>query len=64
MGEVLNIENLKTSSAGPREPPKEARFRPPAPEDGLRLIRAFVSIPDPAIRAAILEMVTEQAKYG
>jgi len=64
MGEVHNIEKLKASSARLREPPKEARFPPPAPEDGLRLIRAFVSIPDPAIRAAILEMVTEQAKYG
>ena len=64
MGKILNIEKLPPSVARLRPPPKEARFPPGAPEDGLRLIRAFVSIPDPAIRAAIVEMVAEQAKYG
>ena len=64
MGKILNIEELQAPAARLRQRSKQAHFRPAAPEEGCRLIRAFVSIPDPAIRSAIVEMIAEQAKYG
>ena len=64
MDNNLNLEKLQPSVVRLRQPPKETRFTPAVPEEGVRLIRAFVSIPDPAIRKAIVEMVAEQAKYG
>ena len=64
MGNNLNIEKLQPSVVRLRQRPKETRFTAAAPEEGVRLIRAFVSIPDPAIREAIIEIIAEQAKYG
>jgi hypothetical protein len=64
MGKSLNIKDIRSTATRLREAPKEGRLKPAAPEEGLRLIRAFVSIPDPAIREAIIEIVSEQAKYG
>jgi len=64
MGKILHIEELQASAARLRQRPKQARFTPAVPEEGVRLIKAFMSIPDPAVREAIVEMIAEQAKYG
>jgi hypothetical protein len=34
----------------------------PAPEDGARLLRAFLSIGQPALREAIIELVTRMSE--
>jgi hypothetical protein len=47
-----------------RERNAHPSFRPVSPDDGLRLFKAFVRIPDPAIREAIIEWVSEQAEDG
>ncbi len=43
---------------------RELEFQFPSPEEGLRLLRAFLRISDPAIRAAIIDWVSEQARFG
>jgi hypothetical protein len=47
-----------------RERNAHPSFRPVSPDDGLRLFKAFVRIPDPAIREAIIEWVSQQAEDG
>ena len=53
------------SIAAPRKQVAPARTRPiPAdPDEGVRLIRAFVRIRDRAVREAIINWVCEQAKH-
>lgn len=36
----------------------------PAPEDGARLLRAFLTIGQPALREAIIELVTRMSEAG
>jgi hypothetical protein len=36
----------------------------PAPEDGARLLRAFVNIRQPALREAIIELVTRMSEVN
>lgn len=40
---------------------QDARFSPPSPEDGNRLLRSFLSIREPALRDAIVELVSALA---
>ena len=44
--------------------PREPKSQFAAAEEALRLVRAFQRIPDPAIRAAIIGWVAEQADFG
>ena len=59
---VLTEDNLTADFAvQPAQPPNRSNFQP-RPEDGARLIRAFVSIRSPEQRRAVLEYVVEQAR--
>ena len=59
---ISTEHNLKGESAVPTaQPPNGSDFHP-SPEDGARLIRAFVSIRSPEQRRAILEYVAAQAR--
>jgi len=40
---------------------RDSRFSPPSPEEGRRLLRSFLSIGEPALRDAIVELVTALA---
>jgi len=47
-----------------RERTAQPSFKPVTPDDGLRLFKAFVRIPDPAIREAVIEWVVRKAENG
>lgn len=64
MGANFTGKETSVTATQSREAPRLARFTPAAPEEGARLIRAFVKIPDPAVRQTIIDWVCEQAKCG
>jgi hypothetical protein len=59
----LDAELLETADAVPNAPvDRGPKFRPPSPEEGLRLMQAFLRIKRSDLRAQIINFVAEILK--
>ena len=58
MGRKSNIDNsLFVRSGAPARGSAPSTFSTPSPEEGHRLLRDFMSIRQPALREAVIELV-------
>ena len=59
---VSTEHDSKGKFVDPTPQPASGQDPRPSPEEGMRLVRAFVSIRSPERRRAVLEYVAEQAR--
>jgi hypothetical protein len=58
LGNILRSKHGYSSNAGLIDTPTESTA---SPEEGVRLIRAFIRIKQPELRAAIIKLATQMA---
>ena len=64
MGANLTLKKSPIAATHAQKAQAQARLTPAAPEEGVRLIHAFVRIRDAAVREAIIDWVSEQARHS
>jgi hypothetical protein len=57
---IFRSKHIDSRNAGLVDAPIES---PASPEEGVRLIRAFICIKQPELRAAIINLATQMAKF-
>ena len=64
MSATFTARDTSISATHGHEAPERTQATPASPEEGVRLIQAFVRIPDRTVREAIIDWVSERAKLA
>ena len=64
IGATFTARDTSISATLAPEAPERTQATPASRQEGVRLIQAFVRITDRAVREAIIDWVSEQAKLG